>query len=82
MKPKEFWINEVTGGASCAEESISNGYHLHVIEYSAYISLKAEAVKLADALEKISTYTLYTDEMQYIQPKAEQAIRQWQAFFR
>lgn len=45
MKPREFWINEYTGSASAAEESISKGYTLHVIEYDAYNQLVYELDK-------------------------------------
>lgn len=43
---REFWINERTGSASLAEESISYGYHTHVIEYSALELLQKENAEL------------------------------------
>lgn len=39
-EPRQWWINDVTGGASEAEESIPNGYHIHVIEFSAYLAIQ------------------------------------------
>lgn len=44
MKPRSWWINEVTGAASAAEESIANGYHTHVIEAPDIAAIKAELV--------------------------------------
>ena len=54
---KEFWINERTGSASLAEESISYGYHTHVIEYEALESLQEENAELKAQL-KIATEAL------------------------
>ena len=45
-KPREFWINDIIGGASEAEESIQNGYNIHVIEYSAFQAERDKVRKL------------------------------------
>lgn len=78
-KPREFWINEFTGGASEAEESIDNGYHLHVIEYSAYRDMK---MQMEEALAGRDHWWKTQKENADIQKKLEIAVGALENAFR
>jgi len=69
---REFRINEVTGGASTAEESIPNGYHTHVIEHEAY-----ETVVSSNKLQRMTINSLrgQLDEKQAKIEKLEAALK-------
>ena len=63
-KPREFWVNERTGSASIAEESIDSGYHTHVIEYWAYERLKSENETLKKELQNKDAVRLWNENEQ------------------